>query len=153
MLYHERGIDYRDDPYSLPLLVAHEKKEGLEAKHYREGVKALMQALINGDSDGKPERAKIEGFSFKPFTRPNVRRMIEEKHESIIDAFGTGAGLRLQRQDSDLALAIITNMRECGITALPVHDSFIAPKSNETDLREEMAQAYKEAFSFCPIIN
>lgn len=153
MLYHERGIDYRDDPYFLPLLVAHEESEGLEAGHYREGVKALTQALINGDSDGKPERAKIEGFSFKPFTRPNVRRMIEEKHGSIIDAFGTGAGLRLQRRDSDLALAIITNMRKRGITALPVHDSFIAPKSNETDLREEMAQIYEEAFSFCPIIN
>ncbi len=153
MLYHERGIDCRDDPYSLPLLVAHEEKEGLGQGHYREGVKALTQALINGDSDGKPERAKIEGFSFKPFTRPDVRRMIEEKHESIIDAFGTGAGLRLQRRDSDLALDIITNMRECGITALPVHDSFIAPKSNETDLREEMAEVYEEVFSFCPIIN
>lgn len=152
MLYHERGIDYCDDPYSLPLLVAHEGKEGLEARHYREGVKALTQALINGDSDGKPERAKIEGFSFKPFTRPDVRRMIEEKHESIIDAFGTGAGLHLQRRDSDLALDIITNMRKRGIIALPVHDSFIAPKSKEIALRGEMKGTYKEAFSFYPII-
>lgn len=152
MLYHERGIDYRDDPYFLPLLVAHEEKEGLGTSYYREGVKALTQALINGDSDGKPERAKIAGFSFKPFTRVEVRRMIEEKHESIIDAFGTGAGLRLQRRDSDLALAIITNMREWGMTALPVHDSFIAPKSYEMELREAMNSIYKEMFAFYPII-
>lgn len=152
MLYHERGIDYRDDPYFLPQLAAHEEDEGLEAGHYREGVKALTQALINGDSDGKPERATIKGFSFKPFTRPDVRRMIEEKHKSIIDAFGTGAGLRLQRRDSDLALAIITKLRERGITALPVHDSFIASKSNEFALRDEMKGTYKEAFSFYPII-
>lgn len=78
--------------------------------------------------------------------------MIEQKHESIIDAFGTGAGLRLQRRDSDLALDIITNMRKRGITALPVHDSFIAPKSNEIALRAEMKATYKEAFSFYPII-
>lgn len=39
--------------------------------------------------------------------------------------FGTGAGLRLQRKDSDLALAIVTALREDGVSALPSYDLFI----------------------------
>lgn len=153
MLYHERGIDYRADPYALPPLAAYQEKEGLEADHYREGVKALMQALINGDYDGKPEMARIEGFSFRPaFKRSEIRQMIEEKHKSISGAFGSGAGLRLQRQDSDLALAIITKMQERGIATLPIHDSFIAPKENEFDLKDEMNGMYKNMFTYYPII-
>lgn len=153
MLYHERGIDYRADPYALPALAAYGEKNGLGADHYREGVKALMQALINGDYDGKPELARIEGFSFRPaFKRSEIRQMIEEKHKTIIDAFGSGAGLRLQRRDSDLALAIITKMQERGIATLPIHDSFIAPKENEIDLRDKMNKIYKDMFSYYPIV-
>jgi len=153
MLYHERGIDYRDDPYWLESLAAHEAEAGLKTNHYREGVKALMQALINGNSDGRPEMARIEGFTFKPaFERPQVRRMIEEKHALIADAFGTGAGLRLQRKDSDLALAIITELRRHGIVVLPIHDSFITTDRNRDYLFDLMNTKYNGMFGFNPII-
>lgn len=78
--------------------------------------------------------------------------MIEEKHASIADAFGTGAGLRLQRKDSDLALAIITGLRERGVLALPVHDSFLVSEINKRNVISLMRLVYRNMFNFNPII-
>ena len=154
MLYHERGLDYRDDPYRLEVIAAYEQKEGLKADHFREGIKAMMQALINDRDKGKPERIRLpDGLSFRPgFSRPEVRKIIEEKHAPIAGAFGTGAGLRLQRIDSDLALRIVTELREAGIAALPIHDSFIVKSSCGEQLRNKMIESYNRMFGFNPVI-
>jgi hypothetical protein len=152
MIYHERGIDYRDDPYVIAPLVKHASENNLAPDHYREGVKRLMQALINGDQDGAPERARIDGFTFKPFTRLAVRDMIEQTHPDIADAFGGGSGLRLQRADSDLALTIIRNLMDEGILALPIHDSFLATRNNKSRLITEMNNCYFNKFGYYPII-
>lgn len=154
MLYHERGIDYRDDPYELPAIVSHEMKQGLPPGYYRDAIKAITQALINDHSGDQPEKIRLpRGLSFRPcFKREEIRRMIEDKHAPIAEAFGTGAGLRLQRRDSDLALAIITAMGEQGVLVLPVHDSFIAAKGEKEKLRVEMEKAYADRFIYIPII-
>lgn len=154
MLYHERGIDYRDDPYFLDALAAHEAESGLQAGHYRDGIKAMTQAAINDTSGGKWERIPLpNALSFKPtFKRLEVREMIEQKHARIADAFGTGAGLRLQRKDSDLALAIITELREQGVVALPIHDSFLATEDERGKLITSMNMKYYSDFGFEPII-
>lgn len=153
MLYHQRGIDYIGDPYQLDELTACADENGLPEGYFRDGVKQLVQALINGNPGGKPEQAKIRGFSFKPyFTRPQLRQMIEEKHAPIANAFGTGAGLRLQRLDSDIALAIITRLQAQGVPTLPIHDSFIVPADQERRLRRIMEVGYKSNFKFKPTI-
>ena len=55
--------------------------------------------------------------------------------------FFTGAGLVLQRLDSDIAEAVMKEMRHRGIVVLPVHDSFIAPVSKAGVLEEMMVAA------------
>lgn len=155
MLYHERGIDYLDDPYKLPAIIAFEKELGLPSGHYRDAIKAMTQALINDRNGDQPEQIQLpKGLSFRPhFKREEIRRMIEDKHAPIADAFGTGTGLRLQRRDSDLALAIITAMKEQGILALPVHDSFIVIEEKKDKLKHEMDRIYNDIFSYRPIIS
>ncbi|HTK34419.1 MAG TPA: hypothetical protein VL358_03920 [Caulobacteraceae bacterium] len=155
MLYHERGLDYRDDPYQLGAIVAYEAEAGLPPSHFREGVKAMTQALIN-DRDGKrPDLIRLpDGLSFYPrFKRSEVRRMIEEKHAPIVDAFGTGAGLRLQRIDSDLALAIITKLMRQKVVALPIHDSFLVGEQDEVTTHSTMNEVYRDKLGFAPLIN
>ena len=44
--------------------------------------------------------------------------------------FGSDAGVRLMREDSDLANAAMLAMQREGITPLGVHDSFIVPETN-----------------------
>lgn len=154
MLYHDRNIDYREDPYELELLTDYARSVGLPDDHYRDAVKMMMQALINGRSSDKLELAPLKyGYSYDPFDPLEVRQMIEEKHKCIKDDFGTAIGLNLQRKDSDLALTIITNLMRRGIAALPVHDSFIVAEEHQHILIEEMDAAYRKAFKgYSPIV-
>lgn len=154
MLYQDRGIDYREDPYHLDLIADHEEAKGLPPEHFREAIKRIVQALINDRSGKRPERIKLpDSLTFYPaFTRAEVRQMIEEKHAPIADAFGTGAGLRLQRQDSDIALSVITDLMEEGILALPIHDSFIVEETNADCLYNQMVRNYERYMGFSPII-
>jgi hypothetical protein len=154
MLYHQRGIDYKDDPYWLEAVAAYEIDQSLKSGHFRDGIKALTQALINDRSGGRSEQIELpDGVSFRPyFTRSEIRRMIEHKHAPIADTFGTGAGLHLQRKDSDLALSIVTKLMELGIVVLPIHDSFITTKERKEDLLSLMNDEYKSLFGFFPLI-
>ncbi|MFN0046127.1 MAG: hypothetical protein ACKVOS_06625 [Sphingorhabdus sp.] len=155
MLYHQRGLECIDDPYQLPLISDHEASQGFIRGHYRDALKMLTQALINGskrDSDMMCDLPK--GVSFSPrFTRDQVMQMIEEKHAAIAGAFGSGAGIMLQRKDSDLALEIVTKLKDKGILALPIHDSFIAKTEKLHELKEQMIEAYRQCFGFNPVIN
>ncbi len=57
------------------------------------------------------------------------------KHKAIDSMFFVGAGMHLQRRDSDIAEAVMCRMRRLGITILPIHDSFLVPTS-KADLLE-----------------
>jgi hypothetical protein len=154
MLYHERGLECLGDTYRLDEIAEYEAQAGLPPDHFREGVKAITQALIN-DKDGKaPEQINLDdGLSFRPrFKRLEVRKMIENKHVLIADAFRTGAGLRLQRKDSDLALDIISELMHRKIVALPIHDSFLVGRDRVAETKITMAMTYKKMFGFYPVI-
>lgn len=154
MLYHLRGLDCLDDPYRLEGITALEAKLGYQDGHFREAIKALTQARINGTNRDKDMMCSLpDGLSFVPhFRREEVIRMIEAKHEAIAADFGSGAGIRLQRLDSDLALSIITGLMDEGIVALPIHDSFIVEAVNKDRLFQAMNDKYKEKFGFNPVI-
>lgn len=153
MIYHLRGIDYRDDPYEIPELMSYAAKQGHRENHYRHAVKTLVQAMINHEEEGgRPELVRLEE-TFRPgFTRAEVKALIERKHDPIADAFQTGEGKRNQRRDSDLALEIISNLMGKRILALPVHDSFIVQAAHGEELRKEMKEAYQRMLGFEPVI-
>ena len=60
------------------------------------------------------------------------------KHSHISRMFFTGAGLALQRLDSNIAESVMREMRPRGIVVLPVHDSFLAPASKSAELEAVM---------------
>ncbi len=154
MIYHERGLECPYDPYFLDEIATLETKKGLPADYYREGIKALTQARINGSNREDDMMCDLpNGISFSPhFTREQVTAMIEAKHAAIAEAFGSGVGIRLQRKDSDLALSITTSLMEKGIVALPIHDSFIVESTYKDQLFEEMNVQYNSLFGYGPVI-
>jgi hypothetical protein len=145
MLYHERGLDYWDDPYWLEDIAGYEAEMGLASGHFREGIKAITQALINDQGGKEPEKIKLpDGLSFRPrFKRLEIRKMIEGNHAPIADAFGTGAGLRLQRLDSDLALDIVLELMRQDVLALPIHDSFLVDRRHRFRISLWMTRLYR----------
>ena len=66
---------------------------------------------------------------------------IETKHRPIAHMFGSGAGLRLMRRDSDMTEHLLLRLAKRGIVTLPIHDSYIVPDRNtdKGELMEGMA--------------
>jgi len=79
-------------------------------------------------------------------------RTFQRKLEPISEWFWIGEGLRLQREDSDVAVSVLEIMNENGVVALPVHDSFIVQVKHRPLLRYAMIKAYREKFYYHPII-
>lgn len=154
MLYHESKRECDGDPYFLEAVDACERENGFAVGHFREDIKRMTQALINGREGGYAERIKLpQRHTFKPyFTRPEVMAMIKEKHAPIAQTFQTGAWGRLQRADSDIALRVIGELGEKSIVALPIHDSFITNKDKEDCLKQAMIRSYQSEFGFSPVI-
>ena len=65
---------------------------------------------------------------------------------------GQGMGLRLQREDSDLALAVLNDLAEDNIVALPIHDSFIVKTKNADILRLTMASTFTNIYGYEAIV-
>ena len=86
-----------------------------------------MNTLINAD-DELSAMQSIAGSIGGSGALGKARTLIEQiksKHSAIADAFGTGAGLRLMRVDSDMAETVLLRLIGRGIVGLPIHDSFI----------------------------
>lgn len=149
-LYHQQRIDYLDDPYELEAMCSYAVAQGLDRNHYRESIKDLAQALING-KDGNSKKARISG-SVKPFTRHQVFEMLKQKHVPIEWAFASGEGVRNQRLDSDIALDVITALVRAKIPVISIHDSFIVQRKNIKLLNYLMQSFYFNRLKMYPII-
>jgi hypothetical protein len=86
-------------------------------------------------------RAAAKHPGFAQSANQQAQRLMDAimaKHSPISRMFFTGAGLALQRLDSDIAEAVMREMRRRGIVVLPVHDSFLAPASKAAELETIM---------------
>jgi len=132
MLYGEyaSGTQLKNDPYEV---------QGLP----RKTVKKLFNAMINASSK---QRQWPEGIGSKnlKMTVSEAQALILEKHRPIETAFFTGTGLRLQRQDSDIMVAILLELKRRDIPALPIHDSVIVPKNHKEIVTAVMRQHFQE---------
>lgn len=154
MLYHEQKKECEGDPYYIEIIEACEIDNDLPVGYFREDVKRMTQALINGRKGGCAERCKLPPkHSFKPyFTRLEVMAKIKEKHSPIANLFQTGAWGRLQRYESDIAVDIISKLTSKRITTLPIHDSFIVEERYKDELRNQMIESYVKIIGFNPVI-
>jgi hypothetical protein len=132
LLYQEIGKPAPADPYDLDGWPRKHAKLalliGINARTRLDAVRALADAL------------RLDGCVCYPFAAAKaLLQAIKGKHPDIAHAFGSDAGVRLMRRDSDLAEQIMLEMvRTTGIVPLPVHDSFIVPSAHEGKLREIM---------------
>jgi hypothetical protein len=140
LLYAELGKMMWGDPYDLE-------------NWPRELVKTAFNTLVNADTRLAALRAianEIRGEG--AFARAEMLvRAIEERHRAIAPTFGSGAGLRLMRYDSDMTESILLRLTRMGIAALPIHDSFmVIDRSKEKgELLEAMAAALRDSVGNC----
>jgi len=141
LLYQEAGKEMPDDPYDfgirwqakLAMLI------GINAKSTTSAIRALADALRGKSGINDPYNAA-----------KSLLKAAKARHPDIAHAFGSDAGVRLMQKDAEIAERVMMEMVcATGIVPLAVHDSFIAPASQESKLMETMDKALNDTNSLC----
>jgi hypothetical protein len=154
ILYHEKGLKLKDDPYQVNLIPS---KNADDTDGFRKFIKRCFNAMLNAEAEmtrppkaskGKPK----ETLGHWGVTWKQIVKSIRERHRDIEEQFFTGAGLRLQRIDSDLCEAVMLAKmkRSAEIVVLPVHDSFIVHHGYKDELMAMMLGAYCVKYGIIP---
>ncbi|MDQ7815870.1 MAG: hypothetical protein RDU14_02510 [Melioribacteraceae bacterium] len=158
MLYNLENLNISDKTYDLfgsnPQL--------------RKSVKLMFNMLLNAESKNSAVVAFNWGLN-KPYENSEKRQKmlaikeemrknnlswqniidkIVECHPKINKYLFTGYGRNLQKIDSDIAANILKKMTEKDIPSLVIHDSFIVPEQNASELEDAMREAYLNRFNF-----
>lgn len=132
LLYRVLGKQLDFDPYDLP-------------PYSRDLCKETFQRLMNrspSQGGASIKRPKV----FAPPEHISYAKFLQEYKchlDEVAAYFGGGIGLTLQCLDSEIALTILEKLDAAGITALPVHDSFIVQARH----REVLASTMRAVFA------
>ena len=141
LCYHLEGhpLPPDVDPYVLP---------GDDGARLRDAVKTAFNQLVNvtGDVRLRAPPGTREALPRRLSYRRLLER-IEEAHGAIRGWLRQGRGVELQRIDSEIASSILDHLMHRGVCCLPVHDSFIVPRSAEFVLGQTMCLAYEGQLS------
>lgn len=151
-IYHEEGINYRDDPYLIEPIADAARAQNMDWESVRGSIKTLTNILINATPTDRI--GKFSGLCLpKGYKKPNaVYALIRQRHHRIAHRFQTGWGMRMMRNESDVCEGILMAGKRKGVLVLPIHDSFIVEGRHEDWLRKAMRSSYRSLFGFDPII-
>lgn len=141
LCYHLEGhpLPPDVDPYVLP---------GEDGEPLRDAVKTAFNQLVNVTGDVRLRApARVRAALPRRLSYKRLLERIEEAHAPIRGWLCRGRGVELQRIDSEIASTILDRLRHRGICCLPVHDSFIVPRSAEFELGQTMCLAYQGQLS------
>lgn len=136
LIYHQAGLQFDgEDPYEI---------QDFERDH----VKVAFNIMINrkGSKNNKSSAATIsEELEVDLLQATALEDAIMQLHAPIAGQFNSGAGLRLQRLDSDIAASIVDyfiNVLQRPIVS--IHDSFVVTVRDIESLILAMDASYKE---------
>jgi hypothetical protein len=112
------GRTLRCDPYIVDGLARNLSKQAfqiaLNARTRTQAIRTIAIQLRAANSEGPQHKAS------------ELLDLLERRNPDFEGFFGTGVGVRLQRVDADLCAAVQRVLRQRGVPALSVHDSFIS---------------------------
>lgn len=144
----ENFLDEGEDAYTI------------EGFYFRKAMKIVMMSAINAQEDENVdgETKAIQAAWDTLIKKLNNQRIehginshndlysmleaIKSRHPRIAKFLSSGEGIKLQREDSDIAIEIIKQHTEMHVPILTVHDSFIVPRSFSQFTIDIMNQAY-----------
>ncbi len=138
ILFLRNGLSVPDDPYALV--------PGADSDdEIRELAKKTFLALLNAQS-----LHTVEPKNFSPdrfgMTKAEFRKQVMAAFPMLPGVFGSGIGVTLQRQDSDLAARVMMRFIEEGIPILPIHDSFIVARRHTNKLIDTMKGIFMQEY-------
>jgi len=133
MLYAKVGKPVPSDAYEL---------DGIPTE-YRKLIKRTFFKLINAKPGQRIQAPFVD--SLPPgWTWKQLQKAVIDRHAPIAQYLRSGAGLKLQKIDSEIAETVMLRMMDRDVLVLPVHDSFLTYIGQENVLKAEMKRAYLE---------
>jgi len=142
ILYLQEGLKPPKDSYSL-VISDHLQDVQTNRASLRPMVKKAFNAMLNANRPMKnaPSGIRPKDFGLK---WSQVSDAVLKSHSDIAHHFYTGAGLRLQKVDSQIAEKVLLHFAERRLPILPLHDSFLMHHAFEDELPNAMKRAFKE---------
>jgi hypothetical protein len=148
ILYARIGEQMEGDPYTVG--------EWASPAMRQLGKTTFARMLNTTTNSGEARAIRIKGGDADKLppglTWSRYLAALQSKLTEISHWFWIGEGLRLQREDSDLAISVLKALNEQDVIVLPVHDSFIVQAKNRSLLRVVMNRAYRDKFYYHPVI-
>lgn len=114
----------------------------------RKVCKRAFNVLLNANNYNSAKGAILPYVDGDEKAAVALIKDIKSKHKSVADKFHSGAGLKLQYMDSEMAKAVVHELTvKNGVTVLPIHDSFIVRQEHKNDLVDCMERAFLKATS------
>lgn len=138
LVYAHCGVEPEmEDLYDIPTL------EGC-----RPGTKKVASAMLFADKElqrfPKGTRKLFPDWMDIGF----VTEAITDAHPRIAHLFGTGIGHHCQFLESQILIRVLNNLGEHRVTALPIHDAILVPRSKSEQAAEAMLRAFREETGF-----
>ena len=144
ILFAKQGLPIPPDPYAFVPRV-----NGNAA--LRTHAKITFLALLNAKSKRTSEPRQFDTQAHG-MTAESFRQSVKDAFPMLPGVFGSGIGLRLQREDSDLAERIMMHFADLRIPVLPVHDSFIIAADHQSALVSVMETVFYDAYGQIPTV-
>jgi hypothetical protein len=113
-------------------------------KDYREGVKKVMVSLLFRKGDLLRAPRDTRHLLPKKMKIAEVVRLIKMAHPALAPHFGTGVGMGLMFQESQILVEVLLTLADLGVVALPVHDAVVVKKSDEVTTRRVMEEVFRK---------
>jgi hypothetical protein len=134
MLLSKAGQTIPDDPYSLVAGVS-------QSKELRGHIKTTLAALLNSKS-GNTEEPRNFDEDKHGMTADAFRQAVHDAFPMLQGLLGQKTGMKLQRDESDLAELVMLHFIDQRLPILPIHDAFMV----QEHLQDELVQVMKEVF-------
>lgn len=129
LLYAMRGHVLRHDPYETGLYPRSEGKLALNIALNAASINAAASSLMH-----RPGWGHDWGYTHA------LLKAVVDRNAPIARDIGADRGIELMRVDSDMARGVMRGCENAGVGVLPVHDSFIAPRSSEATVTAIMSE-------------
>lgn len=138
ILFLRHGLPVPEDPYALV--------PGADGDNeIRDFAKKTFLALLNAKSlrTNEPKNFNPEKLGI---AKGEFQKQVRDAFSTLPGVFGSGIGVELQREDSDLAERVMLHFVRMGIPILPVHDSFIVERRYGNMLINTMKGTFEQRY-------
>lgn len=112
-------------------------------EEHRAGVKQVFNAMVFSTKRLSRMPQGVRKSFLKEHSVEQVMRQIEKVHAPISEYFFVGAGHGAQFIESNILVDVLLELKELGVTALPIHDAILVPKSKVVTARSTMLETFR----------